>query len=165
MGGLIQNDRQGMRREKENRECVGGMRNPRFSAEKVPGLHRAGAFIRSTMEDNISAQPEGFVESLQTGENASEIAKQTEIEVANLLASRLGCSPRRGQRGRFRAEIAAALSEMANDPDKALLRWLDEGASLGVSSPIETQGIFPKVENQKAAAEEIRSSGRNPQRA
>ena len=46
------------RRERENRECIGGMRNPSSSVKKVPGWSDAGTILKNVLEpiveDNFS---------------------------------------------------------------------------------------------------------------
>ena len=75
-------------------------------------------------------------------------------KVSNFLASRLGCSNRRGRRGRLRPEIAQAIQKLSGDPDTEVVRWMAQGAPIGVSVPIKPCGIFPRTEGKEQASDE-----------
>ena len=141
------------RRERENQECIGGLRNPRFSIEKVPSLLRAGDLLRETLFDWIDQQDSDFTDKL-LDEGSEEMAELVQKAVSQHLATRLGCSPRRGRHGKLRPELAASIQTIGQDPDTAVVQWMDEGAPLGVSAPITPCGIFPLVPPGTKSVEE-----------
>ena len=140
------------RREWENGTCLGGLRNPRFAMEKLPLLRAAGKQIHDFLSEFIDLQGESFIEDLLRP-TAADMAKSLEASVSDFLAKKLGCSPRRGNRGKLRPEIATAISQLSRDPDVAVTRWMDEGAPLGIAAPIETCGVFPTIQKETATAE------------
>ena len=50
--------------------------------------------------------------------------------------------------------MAAALQAIGGDPDTEVVKWMDEGAPLGVSSPIIPCGIFPLTDPSAKAVDE-----------
>ena len=141
------------KRDLENNSCLGGMRNPRFSVEKVPDLRKAGRAVHDAIDEFISTQYPGFVEDLLS-EKGEAMASKVEAEASSHLARRLGVSARRGQVGKLRPEIARAISALSGDPDGAVLRWMDSGAPLGIDVEIEPCGVFPIIEGRAEEARE-----------
>ena len=140
------------RRELENSSCIGGLRNPRFAQERVPGLRDAGRTIYKLLNDFINLQPKGFVDDIHS-ERAAAMADQLQKDVAEYLCKHLGCSARRGKQGKLRPDLAAALQALSGDPDTEVVRWLDTGAPLGITSAIRPCGVFPSIEPKEVTQE------------
>ena len=56
----------------------------------------------------------------------------------------------------LRYALFRALASEAHDPDTHVPDWLEHGAPLGISSPIQRAGIFPAVEPQDVLPEAAR---------
>ena len=69
------------RREWENSTCLGGLRNPRFSAEKLPCLRPAGQTLYGYLDEFISSKEENLVETLLSPA-AADRAQGLEQEVS-----------------------------------------------------------------------------------
>ena len=81
-------------RAQENEACLGGMRNPRFAVEKLPGLRDAGDVLRTSLEEFIDKQSASFIDHL-LGDKAADMASRVSEDVSLHVAAALGCSNRR----------------------------------------------------------------------
>ena len=140
------------RREWENSNCLGGLRNPRFAQEKLPHLRQAGQKLHDFLDEYINLQPDTFIEDMLSPK-AATMAQSVEKAVTEFMAQKLGCSPRRGKVGKMRPEIAAAIGQLSGDPDVEVPRWMDEGAPLGISAPIVPCGVFPPIQPKHVVEE------------
>ena len=143
--GLVSSLSSRERRDLENSECIGGLRNPRFSQERVPGLVGAGRTLRGILDAFVDRQPPEFVEQLLS-DQGEPMAEKVQEEASAFLASHLGCSARRGAVGSLRPDLAAAIGQLSGDPDVAIPRWMDTGAPLGITAEIPSHGIFPTID-------------------
>ena len=140
------------RRETENSECIGGLRNPRFAQERVPGLRVAGRKLYEYLAEFIDSQTESFVDDL-LGDKAPDMADKVQAEVSAYLCAKLHCSSRRGQEGSLRPDLASAINDLSGDPDREVVSWMDLGAPLGITEPIVSCGVFPAIEPKEVAGE------------
>ena len=145
-------------RERENIMAVGGLRCPLRSLTLVPGWCGAGARIRAALDvvvDNNIGELETMFKLL--GKGYAGIPDDIVQEARSALANTLGTKPRKSKRGRIRADLVAAMSAWAEDPDDVIAEWLSGSTPLGIKNKIQTRGIFPKSEKhggQDATMEE-----------
>ena len=127
--------------------AIGGMRHPRLSVGKVPGLRSAGAMVRVALETFLDGRPDviDLIEASTSG-GTCLVAESTLDELATLLGKTLGTDKLgKGPRSLWRAGLVQAFVRSAGDPDTALGRWLEHGAPTGVARDIECLGIFPQT--------------------
>ena len=138
------------RREKENQECIGGMRNPRFAIDKLPGWPKVGAILFKTMVDVCRKHPQVYnmVEDLGS---SSEVT-----EFRTLLSERLNLKGQVNGEGVW-GEALVRLVELSGDPDEEAASWPISGAPLGIVHNIPSGGVFPKAtgENQRSEVERL----------
>ena len=150
------------RRERENSECIGGLRSPWKSVQKLPKLRKVGRQLRRILEDFLDAYPK-FENMPQGGQQAEEFEKAQEIEeLRRIIAEVLGTEDIRAcdNGSPWRAGIVQAHINKSDDPESGLPRWLREGSPIGVARPVEPVGIFPRVDPEgkdRGTLEEILS--------
>ena len=127
------------RRELENTQCVGGMRN---NSHNNPTYNRAAVRLGNKIR-HIAEECEGlrdFVKLVMSGEPASSPPRLEESVAA--VRRLLGSSP--DEAGLSPSFIDAA-NCMLSDPDDTLSSWLRNGAPLGIEQRIANKNIFPVV--------------------
>ena len=150
------------RRERENNECIGGLRSPWKSVQKLPKLREVGRQLRRILEDFLDAHPK-FENMPQGGQQAEELEEAQEVEeLRRIIAEVLGTEDSRAcdNGSPWRAGLLQAHVNKTNDPESGLPRWLREGSPIGVARPVEPVGIFPRVDPEgkdRGALEEILS--------
>ena len=150
------------RRERENNECIGGLRSPWKSVQKLPKLREVGRQLRRILEDFLDAHPK-FENMPQGGQQAEELEKAQEVEeLRRIIAEVLGTEDARAcdNGSPWRAGIVQAHINKTGDPESGLPRWLREGSPIGVARPVEPVGIFPRVDPEgkdRGTLEEILS--------
>ena len=160
-------------RRREDQASQAGMRNPAALVEAWPKLWSAMAGVRRVLEQAWHDLPElrdltsacgadppvegGAPPCKQVaGEGARRQVRRREPpgqDVIQELRRRLGrelgldedaveahhpASP-------WRYRMVQAVQETTGDPDRALGRWLEVGAPMGISQPIAPGGLFPEV--------------------
>ena len=100
--------------------------------------------------------PEDFADELLTTDLGANLPDKFKEDVAQALADALQVRTRRGQVGKWRVEIARALTSFGEDPDTALMDWLEWGAPLGITAEIEKRGVFPEIQKEEARPEASR---------
>ena len=140
---------------------VGGMRDPHKAVTKLPTLQEHGnkmwerwrKFVPSHASALQVAETYG-TEDCQFDEDSlqawrKELCDLWKIEVPPEKASSSGhyTSP-------VHHEMLAAWVKASGDPDGVVVKWLKEGAPLGIEKQIETAGIFPPSE--EAETEDVR---------
>ena len=141
-------------RQEENQACLGGGRNPWRPTRMGPGLRALGRRARRIIDAFITQHGEKVLR-LYEG-LGDETFKGTDedllAELRDAIAAEVGAVDRgkvldeeRGPRSEFRPGRCREYSRATGDPEGDLWDWLETGALLGISGPIPTSGIFPKV--------------------
>ena len=135
------------RRERENREAIGGMRDPARSVKKVPGWHLAGKKVREVLEPIVDEHLNEFENIFANigKENSFGITEKVINKARKKMTDMMGCQNVRPPDNCIDPLIMAALIEMAQDPDDVLPAWVGGATPLGICREIETRGIFPTV--------------------
>ena len=140
------------RRDREDAESTAGMRNPAALASSWPELFDGLASLRQLFTTFRSLFP-AFQGLAGCCGNDPERQPPSDAELANLrrcMAILFAKEP-----SEFAATplaspwipgVAEALREATGDPDVALIRWLRDGAPMGLAKDIEVGGHFPKVD-------------------
>ena len=131
------------------------MRNPRLSAQKIPQSFQCGAVVRDVLSKAANL-PEvvGVVENLLNNQPAEPFSDSLIQELRSAVVSALDPSwsgwPHKTAKADspFSPELFWAWGHSSKDPDaKTLATWVLEGAPLGFSIPIPSNGIFPRAED------------------
>lgn len=141
-------------RDLENEQAIGGMRNPRTSISKLPKSKEMGRALGELLikaADRPSVQ--GLVDNLLSGTSASPIEPKLVDEVTRLVLDVLDPFgmpiPDRTAKADspLNPKVLWAWGVSTDDPDACTLaKWVLQGAPLGFSEPIESNGIFPRVD-------------------
>lgn len=143
-------------RDTENEMAIGGMRNPRRSAQRLPGTLMMGAAIGKLLlkaAEHPSVQK--LVADLTEGRPATQVKAKLTNKVRNLVLKvlnvDLGNMPSRTAKAEtpLHPEVLWAWGQATDDPDACTLaEWLRIGAPLGFSEDIKPTGVFPVVDGQ-----------------
>ena len=156
-------------RSRENRQCIGGMRNPRQACRKLPKLRSAGRKVRKCIESFMAEENSvidllSLLGSSELEDSSSELSKRLSALREKLAGRILNAFGRSASSRRaapctiWNAELAEAFAVEADDPDKEFISWLWRGCPVGVACPVPPGGVFPRVESTQAATDEIRKS-------
>jgi len=135
-------------RDRENAEAIGGMRNPKQSISKLPGLETFGGWLNQFLEEFIGRHTvlKTCVAKIRAGQPEpfpSAIIK----EARDQLAKALGTTIAESQESPLCSSLLRSLASWTDDPDAALLAdWLEHGAPIGILHPITSTGVFPKID-------------------
>ena len=143
---------QGTSRRQENMKALGGMKNPRISLHRVPKHKDVGRDVAMIIDKFIQQRPHvqhcifraiGDKAKKNKGPSSSDLGDlRGEIEdyFGLVRTGRTDIGPR------LYHKIYQRWVERAEDPDVHVPRWLDPqvGASLGLTKPTETCGVFPE---------------------
>ena len=131
-------------REQENEDCIGGLRNPVFSLNRVPGWRLVGMKLFQVLTEAQHVIPRDV--------NLLHFIGQTDVVdlekyismVRARLAKEFKLDPRHnsGIWGRFLSRIV----QEAGDPDEEVATWPDKGTPLGIEEKIPSGGVFPLVD-------------------
>ena len=157
-GSLRVQDTKKARRDRENKEAIGGMRRPVWALEHVPGLRTVGQEV-SRIFDKFAAKFQGAAlagehygmdgfKMTYVDEWKSELDTHFRVcseRPALLLKSLLHYDTP------VHVALLEAWTQQAKDPDQMVIEWLKHGAPLGANMGIPSVGIFPpKGENPEA---------------
>ena len=139
-------------RNRENEEAIGGMRNPLTSLKRCPDLARLGSRLSIIIDSFIKRHPSllTVVEQMRQGNSSHEVKGFDKDLIALLrdeVASDLGIDFEEKSLGPVSARMFRIVAECSDDPDaRVLAEWLEQGAPIGILHPIQSTGIFPKVD-------------------
>ena len=137
--------------ETEQEVYVGGMRNPAVVVKGIPTMVNFGVRMRAAWESFAKKNPEALrvaedYGTLQCRYN-EEVLREWKAKLKMTLGARSAPTERKHENVPYRSpldpELLAAWAERAGDPEKDVVRWVREGAPLGMSLEIPTCGIFP----------------------
>ncbi|CAK0809933.1 unnamed protein product, partial [Prorocentrum cordatum] len=145
-------------RERENRECIGGMRDPARAVARMPLLQEAGRRVRGALECFLEKHCWVVRALLEGGADGwRRVEARVGQELAVALGEALGAeSTGRSRRSAWRPGLVRAFVRAARDPEIHLADWLEHGAPTSVSLEIPSAGVFPRVETTGAAHHELR---------
>lgn len=139
-------------REKENEQCIGGLRNPHKSVQKVPKWLTVGLKLWRCINE--------FQKKLN---NDMDLVQYIGKEVDESLEPYVKCLqqnlgryfkiPQAPIKGGLWSELLVALVSLAQDPDEEAATWPRAGTPLGIQERIPVGGIFPRVEEGQCLEE------------
>ena len=150
------------RRERENAECVGGLRNPNSAVAKNPTLRALGDRLRKTMRQVIGQYPRLIKVATQLGKKGYLGPPQEDIRlVREAFAHEFGLPdveyppPKVGKASPLRAELFEEFQTAAKDPEQHLAEWIRHGCPLGIKVPIPDNAVFPSTSVGTTEAKKI----------
>ena len=163
-GSLRVQDTKKARRDRENKEAIGGMRRPVWALEHVPGLRTVGQEV-SRIFDKFAAK---FPGAALAGEHyGMDGFKMTYVDEwkSELETHFRACSERPALLLKsllhydtpVHVALLEAWTQQAKDPDQMVIEWLKHGAPLGANMGIPSVGIFPPKDENPEAWEEAKA--------
>ena len=130
-------------REKENAECVGGLRNPNHAVALNPGLREVGGKLRAAISTFLDEYPGANCIVDWVGKPPT--AQPTELisSVRAHLAHGLGVKI--NSKDGLQDWLLEAVVSQAADPDAEAASWVRRGTPLGIVEPIPPGGVFPQA--------------------
>ncbi len=150
-------------REAENRNAIGGMRNPKRSVRRLSGLLEVGADLREDWRSLVEDFPGVMETARKYGTKKCELIPEALEEWKKHLREYLEVKEAAGfmvkENWEFRSPLDADLwdgwHKTTNDPENCIGMWAREGAPLGMEVPIPTCGIYPTVEVDETDYEDL----------
>lgn len=150
------------KKDQEDENCIGGMRDPRKAVARLPrwqtwGEQAARAIDRVIQDDQGAL---GIVHQIargitkEEGANAQSRLKELGEKCAAALAKITGTQDWSdlGPTG-WRWRLMKDVGMEAADPDSDIPEWFGKGTPLGINEPIQPKGIYPSAPPSKAQAE------------
>ena len=141
------------RRERENNEAIGGLRNSKRAVARSTRLRNVGERLRLVVDRWISAE---LVQQLEQDLSAG-ITKEQVWQLRQSLAAEFKVDSEAD--GWPVALWEAILCEAADPEMRILPRWMREGFPLGIMTHIEHSNVFPQTHEDTAAVEASRLEG------
>ncbi|CAJ1440971.1 unnamed protein product [Effrenium voratum] len=143
------------RRELENREAIGGMRNPATAVRRLPALRSVGEKVADMFDSFVSAYPDALKVATEYGSGDAvgdpgmvEVWRDWLVKFFNTQIMQ-DEDFEEGLGTKFKSPLQANLLEAwayrGADPEAYTGQWVRQGAPLGMSVEIPTCGIFPLV--------------------
>ena len=155
------------KREEENFNAIGGLRNPNQAAARSPQLRAVGRRLRTVLETLVrkSVAEQRTAENLGTPA-AGDFSDTFVAEARAAVAVEFGTTAAGTGMG-YQGELFGRLLAEAGDAETELKHWINDGFPLGITRPIVPVGVFPGVDHDTAAIEASRVFGemlaRNPE--
>ena len=133
-------------------EFVGGLRDPYKVVLPRATLLSLGLRIRAAWEAFERKHKDAHEVAEKYGTPDCEMSERLVSEWKAVLRKTLGAQapPKVKMRPRWNyvspldAELLEAWIAKGGDPDDVIPKWIRTGAPLGIETPIETKGIFPR---------------------
>ena len=146
------------RRELENREAIGGMRNPATAVRRLPALRSVGEKVADMFDSFVSAYPDALKVATEYGSGDAE-GDPRMVEVWRAWLVKFFNTQimqdedfEEGLGTKFKSPLQANLLEAwayrGADSEAYTGQWVRQGAPLGMSVEIPTCGIFPLVKEE-----------------
>ena len=130
--------------EEENEACVGGLRNPWKSMQKLPGWWPVGSRLRRELEALHETTTEAKECHRLVGAEAKTIGEALAAKMRTWFKRSWRCEKYPGQ-GLWSSWLTALVRE-SGDPDVWAATWPALGAPLGILEEIPFGGVFPRVQ-------------------
>ena len=139
------------KKEVENLQALGGMRNPHLSIKRLPFTVLPGQKVRLLFLKAQELWPElhetaaGILTNQKPRDFPQEVIALLRRTTITLLGGEKATRPRSARANTpISSEVIACWGRASKDPDaETLASWLDHGAPMGFTNPIQTNGIFP----------------------
>ena len=130
-------------RDKENDNCVGGLRNPWRAMAKVRGWSNVGRLAWRAMQ-TVLGELDQLGSLVQWVGQEKKLERWHELDWARRKIGQLfGCEP---QEHGLWGSLLERLVQLSGDPDAEAATWPRLGTPLGILNAIPTGGVFPKLE-------------------
>ena len=148
-------------RELENKDALGGMRDPRKAVDRLTQVRRTGEGIAELWKDFVKEYPEALVTAQLYGSPVCKPIEEVTKAWRKELSSFLEEKPAEGVAVRENWEFVSPLQsglwdawqQKSGDPEKYIGTWAREGCPMGMEREIPTCGIFPEVDESESMEE------------
>ena len=137
------------KREVENENCIGGLRNPSSSIRKLPNWREVGARLFWLFEEVMNNNPKLKLIVKDVG-NTDPVDHSADIQrIRNHFAHGLGLADRGPSQQSLWGTLLKHLVAQSGDPDVEAASWPDIGTPLGILNAIPPGGVFPSLEESE----------------
>eukprot|EP00438_Fugacium_kawagutii_P014285 Skav215770 [mRNA] locus=scaffold106:569116:574315:+ [translate_table: standard] len=137
-------------RERENDECIGGMRNPSNSMLKLPRWREVGAMVWKILDKHLNRDAVFKDLHLQVGK---DFQLEMQEPMSNLTATLMKVFKCEFTSNGLWCDLLVRLVRAADDPDTAAASWPGMGTPLGIEEAIPVGGVFPLVSEAESILE------------
>lgn len=130
-------------RERENEQCVGGLRNPWQAINKLPHWKTVGRLVWRTLQASLGQLDEFRNLATWVGFERDMSQKHELDWVRSRIGHTLCCQT---QETGLWGNLLERLVDSSQDPDVEVATWPNKGTPLGILNEIPPGGVFPKVE-------------------
>ena len=142
-------------RERQNAECVGGLRDPRRAVARSSKLRKVGMKLRMCLD---SCLDDRIMQGLENSTGSCPFDESLIAEGRGKLASAFQASVKNG--GGYQDDLIQKILEEAQDPDAQVVpKWMREGFPLGITRTIENTGVFPRTDEVSASIKASQVTG------
>ena len=139
-------------REAANKACIGGLRDPLRSLQRLPEWYDVGSKVAQAMDQVVSSHEHEVTEMLALIGCPEAVEPPAALISAarGAIAAAVNIEVYSGT-GIWAKALATFVGE-AKDPDVVVPEWLGGATPLGIKEQIVACGIFPPLSRQEAEA-------------
>ena len=135
------------RRERENAEVIGGLRDPRRAVARCKELQQVGRQIRQLLDQSLTD------DILTCFENSVDECPFPEWLIWKARYSLTRHFEAEAKDEGYQSDLLRQLLTQAKDPDATVLpAWIEDGFPIGINQQITYTGVFPRSDDLTAAA-------------
>ena len=138
---LPSNPTKKQRRNYENTQYIGGMKNPTPQHTTC-----SNAFSDTLLNATRKSPLPRYVSTLLEGHKADPPDLSNSWADLDAAAHDQFQAPLDPHRQKLRPDVIELLTTIVNDPDTDIGKWTRHGAPMGINAPISTKGVFPPVD-------------------
>ena len=142
------------RQDRENNQCLGGLRRPHRSIKRLPGYADVGAKLQKIMVKIIRHNKKDFEAVLGTlgTDTCNGIPKHIIYDTRKMIEQEFMINGQDEELG-LQGLLFKALLEAAGDPEIEVPQWLSGYAPLGIENEIKPAGVFPQIDARSVGPE------------
>ena len=135
------------KRERENAEVIGGLRDPRRAVARCKELQQVGRQIRQLLDQSLTD------DILTCFENSVDECPFPEGLIWKARYSLTRHFEAEAKDEGYQSDLLRQLLTQAKDPDATVLpAWIEDGFPIGINQQITYTGVFPRSDDLTAAA-------------
>ena len=150
LGQYNQHDIEAKRRmqDRENNDCIGGLRRPARGIKKIVGYKELGPKLREVLGKHVDLHDDIFTKLEQTAgtEMCEGISAKVVEQARHNLLKKLAAQTT--QVTGLQGHVFEAVLKEAGDPETEVTKWLQTFTPLGIKCPIIPTGVFPEIEEK-----------------
>ena len=144
------------KREFENQQSLGGLRNPYSAVARTPPMWKMGLRARVCLLKAMRKHPSAATAAFGGDGSSVGLAHPVVAEAIQLLCNEFNVEEESNYDGPYRVNLWEAMLREGGDPEEDITQWTRRG-SLGIEAPLAVNNIFPEVGEDTKAVEAPRA--------